>query len=247
MKKTILALLIALLCLAYAGAQNFSDNENQKAGREYERQATEAMAAGDYENAGKLADLAAIEYRKSREYADAQLKKFRAANAINLAQTTIKDLESVQRVRKEYPNELAKANALLAEARTLYAEGKWEESRDKALAAIDALKGIKGTPTAEPKTAPKATDSSGIVLPRYYVVVARPQDTDCFWNISKMSAVYGNPIFWQKLWKANLGAMRDPENPNLIYPGMIVEIPPLDGETREGTYDPSLSYPPLAK
>lgn len=243
MKKAILVLLTGLLCLAYAGAQNFSDNDNQKAGREYERQASEAMEAGDYENAGKLADLAAIEYRKSREYADAQLRKFRAANAINLAQTTITDLENVQRVRKEYPTELAKANALLAEARALYATGVWAESRDKALAAIDALKGIKGVAATEPK----APDASGTVLPRYYVVVSRPKNTDCFWNISKMSAVYGNPIFWQKLWKANLKAMRDPENPSLIYPGMIIEIPPLNGETREGTYDPSLSYPPLAK
>lgn len=240
MKKYLLVLAIGILCLAYASAQNLGDNEFQRAGRAYEKQATEAMDSGDYDAAAKLADLAAIEYRKSREFAEAQLLRFRAAGAINLAQITIKDLENVQRIRKEYPAELANANALLAEARALYAEEKWVESREKALASIDALKGISGV------KAPVA-NSSGKTLPRYYVVVSRPQNTDCYWNIAGMPAVYGNPFLWPKLWKANLEAMRDPENPDLIFPGMIVEIPSIDGETREGTYDPSVSYPSLDK
>jgi len=240
MKKYLLVLAIGLLCLALAGAQNLGDNEFQKAGRAYEKQASEAMAAGDYDGAARLADLAAIEYRKSREFAESQLLKFRAANAINLAKATIADNENVQRIRKEYPTEIAGAKALLAEARSLYAAEKWVESREKALASIDALKGISGAPVA-------SVNTSGKTLPRYYVVVSRPANTDCFWNIAGMSAVYGNPLLWPKLWKANLGAMRDPDNPNLIYPGMVVEIPSADGEKREGTYDPERSYPPLGK
>lgn len=240
MKKTILCLFFTgVLFLSAAGAQNFADNENQKAGREYEKQATAAMEAGDYDNAAKLADLASVEYRKSREFADLQLLKFRAANAINLAQRTITDLENVQRVKKEYPTELANAKKLLAEARALYAAENWTDSRAKALESIDALKGIKG--------APVASTASGVTLPRYYKVVSRPVNTDCYWNIAKLPAVYGNPFLWTKLWKANVDKMKDPANPDLIYPNMIIEIPAVNNETREGTYDPAKTYPALPK
>ena len=235
MKKLIALIFAATLCLAAAGAQNFADNENQKAGREYERQATEAMNSGDYEKAAKLADLAAIEYRKSREYANTMLLKFRAANAINLAQANITDIAN-SKAAKRYPTELANAKSLLAEARALYKAEKWEESRSKAMESLDALKAIKGE---------ASQDAAAVTLPKYYTVVSRPHNTDCYWNIAKMPAIYGDPTLWEKLWKANAEKMRDPKNPDLIYPGMVIEIPPAEGETREGTYDPAKTYPSL--
>lgn len=238
MKKLIALIFAGTLCLAAASAQNFADNENQKAGREYEKQATEAMAAGDYEKSAKLADLAAIEYRKSREYANAMLLKFRAANAISLAQSTITDVAN-SKAAKKYPTELANAKKLLADARDLYKAEKWEESRSKAMESLDALKGIKGDASGQ------TTSTGAITLPKYYTVVSRPQNTDCFWNIAKMPAIYGDPLLWEKLWKANAEKMRDPKNPDLIYPGMVIEIPPVANETREGTYDPSKTYPSL--
>ena len=238
MKKIIALIFAGALCLAAAGAQNFADNENQKAGREYERQATEAMTAGDYEKAAKFADLASIEYRKSRDYASMMLLKFRAANAINLAQSNITDIAN-SKAAKKYPTELANAKKLLADARDLYKSEKWEESRSKAMESLDALKGIKGESSSQTAATEPGT------LPKYYTVVSRPQDTDCFWNIAKMPAIYGDPTLWEKLWKANTEKMRDPKNPNLIYPGMVIEIPPVAGETREGTYDPAKTYPAL--
>jgi nucleoid-associated protein YgaU len=238
MKKLIALIFAGTLCLASAAAQNFADNENQKAGREYERQATEAMAAGDYEKSAKLADLAAIEYRKSREYAGMMLLKFRAANAINLTQSAITDIAN-SKAAKKYPTELANAKKLLADARDLFKAEKWEDSRSKALESIDALRGIKGEAPSQSAT------TGSIALPKYYTVVSRPQNTDCFWNIAKMPAIYGDPLLWEKLWRANVGKMRDPKNPDLIYPGMVIEIPPVANETREGTYDPAKTYPSL--
>lgn len=224
--------------MASAVAQNLSDNEYQKAGREYEQQASAAMDAGDYDAAAKYADLAAAEYRKSREYADAQALKFRAANAINLAQQNITDIANGP-YAKQYAKELAKAKAILLEARALYSAQKWADSRAKAMEALDALKGIKGVSSAP------ASDNSGLTLPRYYKVVSKPFNTDCFWRIAALPGIYANPMLWPKLWNANKDKMRDPENPNLIHPDTLLEIPSAKNEKREGTYDPAVTYTPL--
>ncbi len=241
MNKKLLCLAIALLVLLSATwSQNLLDNEYQKAGREYERQAKTAMNDGRYDEAAKFADLAAIEYRKSREYADMMLLKFRAANAINLAQRTITDVSSVKATADRYAAEIAQAKALLAEARALYDAENWIESRAKAEDSIALLKDIRrvDTPTA-------SVSSSALVLPRYYTVVARPVNTDCYWNIAGMDGVYSDPFQWENLWHANKDAMKDPENPHLIFPGMVIEIPSLKGERREGTYDPDKDYSTL--
>jgi len=68
MKKLLACLFLAgAMGLSLAGAQNFADNQYQKAGREYETLSAKAMTAGEYEKAGELAGLAVEEYRKSRE------------------------------------------------------------------------------------------------------------------------------------------------------------------------------------
>ena len=41
--------------------------------------------------------------------------------------------------------------------------------------------------------------------------------------------------------------MKNPNNPDLIYPGMKIEIPSVSGEFREGTYNPSLKYKTFEK
>ena len=239
-KKIIGLVIMTVLLLTALGAQNLMDNEYQRAGREYERQAQTAMNDGRYDEAAEFADLAAIEYRKSREYADMMLLKFRAANAINLAQRTITDVSSVKATADRYAAEIAQAKALLAEARALYDAENWIESRAKAEDSIALLKDIRrvDTPTA-------SVSSSALVLPRYYTVVARPVNTDCYWNIAGMDGVYSDPFQWENLWHANKDAMKDPENPHLIFPGMVIEIPSLKGERREGTYDPDKDYSTL--
>lgn len=238
MTKRIVCAIVALaLVLAAAPAQSFLDNQFQKAGREYEKQARESMDAGEYEEAAKLADLAAEEYRKSREYADMMALKYRAANAINLAERRIADV-ATSPGSSNYKSEIAAARALVAEAKALFANEDWEGSRSKALQAIDAMNKLTGV-----RTAP--ADASGKTLPKFYTVVSRPVNTDCFWNIAKMRAVYNNPLLWPLLYKANKEKLRNPENPNLLHPGTVLEIPSAKGEKREGAYDPAVTYEPV--
>ncbi|GHV88238.1 hypothetical protein AGMMS50267_05980 [Spirochaetia bacterium] len=68
-------------------------------------------------------------------------------------------------------------------------------------------------------------------MPRYYTV----QSGDSYWRIAADPLVYNNPRLWRGLYEANRDKMEDPNNPNLIEPGMVIEIPSLNGEYREGT------------
>ncbi len=243
-KKLIALLLTGTLALSLAGAQNFSMNDYQKAGLAYEKQANDAMTAGEYEKAAELARLASIEYAKSKEFATNQGLKFRAANAITLAQNGI-DRVTGSTNAKKFAKEVAAAKALLVEAKALYAAEQWEDSRAKAQESLAVINAISGT-AADPAPAPvPVADKAPVTLPRYYEVVARSANRDCYWNIAKMPEVYGNPHLWARLYKANKAKMPNPENPDLILPGMIIEIPQLKNEIREGTYQAGKSYPKL--
>ncbi len=239
-KKLVSLLLTGILALSLAGAQNFSMNDYQKAGLAYEKQATDAMTAGEYEKATEFASRASIEYAKSKDFATNQGLKFRAANAITLAQNGI-DRVTGSTNAKKFTKEVVAAKALLAEAKVLYTAEKWEDSRVKAQESLAVINAITSTTTA----AAPATNKATVTLPRYYVVVSRSSNSDCYWNIAKMPEVYGNPHLWARLYKANKSKMPDPENPNLILPGMIIEIPQLNTEIREGTYQAGTTYPKL--
>ncbi len=236
-KKLICVLLTGALALSLAAAQNFSNNDYQKAGMAFEKQANEAMTAGDYEKASELAKSASIEYQKSLDFANVQTLKFKAANAITMAQNGI-DMVTGSTNAKKFTKEIVKAKDLLKEAKTLFAAGTWIDSRTKAQESLAVIQSITGTAVA-------VKDNSSITLPKYYVVVGRSVNTDCYWNIAKMPEVYGNPHLWNRLYQANKIKMKNPENPGLIYPGMIIEIPSLGTEKRDGTYETGKVYPKL--
>jgi nucleoid-associated protein YgaU len=51
---------------------------------------------------------------------------------------------------------------------------------------------------------------------------------DCFWLISERPDIYNDPWQWRKIYQANKNVLHDPDNPSLIHPGMVFEIPPLN-------------------
>ena len=81
-------------------------------------------------------------------------------------------------------------------------------------------------------------------LPEFYVVRPWADTKDCFWNISGRPYIYNNPLLWENLYQANKTKIPRPEDPNLILPGMKMQIPSLSGEIRDGVYDPAKAYDP---
>nr|WP_281054609.1 LysM peptidoglycan-binding domain-containing protein [Treponema primitia] len=68
-------------------------------------------------------------------------------------------------------------------------------------------------------------------FPAFYVVKRR----DTLANIARLPFVYAEGAQWPVLYEANKSTLPEPDNPNLIVPGLVLRIPPIRGETREGT------------
>jgi nucleoid-associated protein YgaU len=57
----------------------------------------------------------------------------------------------------------------------------------------------------------------------FYTVTWREVNTDCLWRISSYDFIYDNPFLWPKIWRRNKKII---QNPDLIYPGQVLIIPP---------------------
>ena len=58
-----------------------------------------------------------------------------------------------------------------------------------------------------------------------YTVQYKPEDRDCLWKIAGFSSTYGDPFLWPKIWQRNQKII---PNPDLIYPGQVLIIPPIE-------------------
>ncbi|MDR0494979.1 MAG: hypothetical protein LBG95_05060 [Treponema sp.] len=79
-------------------------------------------------------------------------------------------------------------------------------------------------------------------LPATYTVRSWGSAKDCFWNIAGRPWVYGNPRQWRVLYEANKSKLPEPNNPNLIEPGIVLDIPSIKGEVRQGAWDADKTY-----
>ena len=83
----------------------------------------------------------------------------------------------------------------------------------------------------------------GILLPAQYQVRPWSVSRDCFWNIAGRSWAYGDNRLWPRLYDANRTKLPDPNNADLILPGIILDIPSIKGEEREGLWNENTEYP----
>ena len=125
-----------------------------------------------------------------------------------------------------YPNEYGKASGEMNSALASYGTEDWATAKSHAEGVLQVLASV--------------TDL--LPLPAVYVVRLIPARRDCLWRIAEYPFIYNNPIKWTVIYEANKKNFKDPTNPNLIYPGQVLQIPAIAGETRTGTYDPNKSY-----
>jgi hypothetical protein len=181
--------------------------------------AHEAYEYGDYDSSASYA-IQAIHYADlSDEFISFQLKIIEAGDSIEIAKQRLDWVESLglyteqYNVSYEYYEEGLEALAI----------EDWDEAIAAATRVIETLAFING-------------DDADADLPKYYVVRPWISTRDCLWNIAGYSWVYNDPYRWTVLYEANKANMPEPDNPDLIEVGMILEIPSIRGEVRQGTW-----------
>jgi nucleoid-associated protein YgaU len=192
-----------------------------------------AIIEGEYEQAETYADEAIRYAQLSDEFIAARLLRKRALNAIADASGHIRWAEGAQAPRY-YPNEFKSAKEHYAQALDAETTEDWDSVLEYALMVEQDLANVAAPP-------PKGEIPPGMPKsPTQYTV--RPWDIfgDCFWNIAEW--FYKDHYKWPILYEANKDKIPDPDNPNLIDVGTVIDIPSVNGELREGIWDSGRPY-----
>lgn len=230
MKKIIAFTALALVSCSAIFAASYKNNTYQKLAKEYTIKAEKALDAGEY----VLAEEYAAKAKENADLSDAFINKMmikeNAEKNITKAKNRLEYVKSIHGA-ENFPTAVNSAEKALAQAESALAKEDYESADAYARQVIDALAEVyEITP-----------------LPKYYVVKPWATNKDCFWNISGRPYVYNNPFLWENLYEKNKNALPKPENPNLILPGMKLEIPSITGEYRDGVYSADKDYEPYKK
>ena len=267
MRRRRIALVAVLLVVSAAlFAQSLLDDPGYRAlidqVNDLKAQAQAAIDDGRYAAAVELSQQAEAKAREAEEYAEQRVLAYRANGWVNRARERMAIVKTWD-VENRYPAEYALATGHLEDAEAFFAARQWSQTINAARLMMSALENVGRPPLVvtqperEPEPAPQPQPEpepepqpepapqpepvvveTEPVLPRYYVVRLIPERRDCFWRIAEYEFVYGDPWKWPILYQANKSRIPDPDNPDWIEPGMIIEIPSIAGERRAGTWDP---------
>jgi nucleoid-associated protein YgaU len=105
------------------------------------------------------------------------------------------------------------AASLLQQARDLWTQGLKEKAAGNYAKAVDYF-----TEAQRYIDIYKSFAVKGV-----YTVRLIPERRDCLWRIAEYKDIYGDPYKWPNIWRRNRKLI---QNPDLIYPGWQLVIPP---------------------
>ncbi|MFP4508747.1 MAG: hypothetical protein ACLFNQ_01310 [Spirochaetaceae bacterium] len=163
--------------------------------------------------------------------------RFESAEARGNARTRLNRAETLD-IEREFPDDYEEALEAFNDADELYDSEEWADARDGFESVLDIIDADMLAELQELQREREAeADDDSDELPQYYVVRRIPERRDSFWRIAEYEFIYDDPWEWQRIYEANRDMLQDPDNPDLIQPGMRFRIPSIDGETRSGTWD----------
>ena len=190
---------------------------------------------GDYDASAGFAQEAILFAQMSDEFVAEQL----IAEAKRLL-----DWADANDIANRHPNEYNEGKGYYDASVAAHSEEEWDESIASSSMSIGVLAALEaGRPVQAGPVVVDTTDTGGVSpLPGQYTVRSWVGNGDCLWNIAGYSWVYGDSHRWRLLYEANKSKMPDPDNPNWIEPGMVLDIPSIRGETRQGMWEPGRIY-----
>lgn len=203
------------------------ENAYLRQSRRLARLAEDSFSEGDYSASARYADEAAWLAKQSDVYV-----------AITVAKRYL-DETVASGVSARFPSEYGEAEDWYEQSKKARDSEEWDIAIDAAYMVTQLLDGL-GTPgnSGDSKL------SSG-ALPATYTVRPWSVSKDCLWNIAGQPWAYGNPRLWKTLYNANKSKLPDPNNPDILKPGIVLDIPSIKGEIRQGEWETGKSYEPI--
>ncbi len=226
MKKIIVFSLLILVGLGFVGAQSLKNNSYYVRSLELQTEAEAAFDEGEYDLAAELASQAQDYARLSDEYVAKMLLMHDASQKLSEAQHKYDWAVSVK-AELRFAEAFLEAGRALELARAAFSAEEFDEAIVFANTVLASLSAV--------------TDQNA--LPQYFVVRDLSKMEDCFWRIAELPFVYNDPYKWPLLYKANKNSLPEPNNPDLILPGMKLLIPQAGNEYREGIWTEDYKYP----
>ena len=187
--------------------------------------AEESYEQGDYDVAVYYAEEAMKYAQLSDVYVSLQMKIKQANDAIAVAQVRLEWAASIDAAER-YAQEYEQAQIAYEEACIARFAEDWDGAIEAAFRVMGILADLQELPS----------------LPAQYLVRTWDPLKDCLWNIAAKPQIYGDPSKWRFIYDANKDKLAMPDNPDLIHPGMILDIPSIKGETRKGIWDEDSNY-----
>ncbi|MDR2144410.1 MAG: LysM peptidoglycan-binding domain-containing protein [Treponema sp.] len=204
--------------------------------------AKDAYEEGDYDASADYAAEAAEYARLSDEYVAMRLADYAIARA-HSRYTWAGQVDAAAR----YPAEYAEAGTYYNQALEARRAEEWVPARESAERVLVILANVEaparpGPPVPEETDETEPPGPGDGTLPAQYTVRNWRDTGDCFSAIAGWSWVYGDVYQWRTLYDANKDKLPNPDNPHLIRPGTVLDIPSLNDEAREGMWDPEADY-----
>jgi hypothetical protein len=187
--------------------------------------AEKSHSEGLYDDAIKYAQEAIRYSELSDDFISRQTKIKDVNDAIDAAQSRLDWAKGIGAPSK-HAEMYGKAETSFNDSVDARSREEWDGALDSAKQVIAILANL-----------PQEQPSSSPVLPAQYVVKTWESTKDCLWNIAGKAQIYGDPWQWRLIYNANKSKLPQPGNPDLIEPGLVLDIPNRKGETRSGVLD----------
>ncbi len=181
---------------------------------------------GNYDTSTNYAVQAAEQARLSDEYAALLLRIKHANDSLTSARGRLDWAEGVNATAR-YPEPYAQATSLWDSASAKYEAQDWEGAASDADSAFALLASFQEAPR----------------LPGQFTVRAWETTRDCLWNIAAKDWAYKDPFKWTVIYEANKDVLPRANEPDLVTPGLVLTLPSIKGEIREGMWIDGVDYP----